>query len=126
MEGCDCRPFTLPQIDLIGGGTQEYRFNIYHEGTGLPLSMNGNTCNFSVVDYTNRTEAPKISKAMRVIFNREGTLDNTLSVVLYQEDTIGLYGKYIYQIAIKDIDGKMEPPMQGLLYINRNINQSFQ
>ena len=42
---------------------------------------------------------------------------NIASVDLIPDDTLGLYGKYIYQITIKDIDGEAEIPNQGFLLI---------
>ena len=50
---------------------------------------------------------------------------NVAAVDLEPRDTLGLHGKYIYQITIKDIDGEAEIPNQGFLLITHNINESF-
>ena len=50
---------------------------------------------------------------------------NVATVDLLPTDTLGLYGKYIYQITIKDIDGEVEIPNQGIFYIFHNVNESF-
>jgi len=48
-----------------------------------------------------------------------------LAVTLDPLDTVDLCGKYIYQITIKDINGNIEIPKQGILFITNNINKSF-
>ena len=53
------------------------------------------------------------------------TADNVLGVTLDPLDTVDLCGKYIYQITIKDINGNIEIPKQGILFITNNINKSF-
>lgn len=44
---------------------------------------------------------------------------------LEPSDTYELYGKFIYQISIRDVDGNVEIPQQGLMYVTNNINKSF-
>ena len=62
---------------------------------------------------------------MEGTFNAEGTINNVLTVTLKPKETVGLCGKYIYQIQIQDIDGDVEIPKQGILYITNNINRGF-
>lgn len=62
---------------------------------------------------------------MESIFNNEGTYDNVLTVTLSPTETVDLSGKYIYQIIIRDIDGDVEIPKQGILYITNNINKTL-
>lgn len=52
-------------------------------------------------------------------------MKNVAAVDLEPRDTLGLHGKYIYQITIKDVDGEVEVPNQGFLQIVHNINESF-
>lgn len=47
------------------------------------------------------------------------------TVTLSPIETVDLSGKYIYQIIIRDIDGDVEIPKQGILYITNNINKNF-
>jgi hypothetical protein len=68
---------------------------------------------------------PILTKSMKAIFNNDGTSDNVLTVTLLPTETVDLFGKYIYQIMIRDIDGDVEIPKQGILYITNNINKSF-
>lgn len=51
--------------------------------------------------------------------------NNVLTVKLLPTDTVDLFGKYIYQIIIRDIDGDVEIPKQGILYVTNNINKNF-
>lgn len=48
-----------------------------------------------------------------------------LFVSITPEDTVDLWGKYIYQISIKDANGVVEIPNQGILYITNNIHKDF-
>lgn len=68
---------------------------------------------------------PILTKPMEGAFNDEGTINNVLTVTLEPSETVGLNGKYIYQIQIRDIDGDVEIPKQGILYITNNINKGF-
>ena len=119
-------PYTLPTIDFVGGSTTELIFNVYW-GTKnpRPFGMVGCTANFAVTSYTNKTGAPVISKTMEVRLNADDTFYNVLHVELKPSDTIDLFGKYIYQITIKDVDNSADIPHQGILYIHNNINKQY-
>lgn len=125
MSSCSIDLYTLPTIDFVGGSTQDLLFRVYFYQNKRPFGLSGCTANFSVVDYLDRTGAPIISKAMTVKLSDDGTIDNVLSVTLSPTDTVNLFGKYVYQISIQDVDGDVEIPNQGLMYINTNINKSF-
>lgn len=117
--------YTMPRIDFVGGETQNLMFHVYFHRNKRPFSLTGCTANFSIVSFTNKTGAPILSKSMNAVFNEEGTIENVLTVTLKPNETVNLYGKYIYQIQIRDIDGVTEIPKQGLLYITNNINKGF-
>lgn len=122
---CDYNPYVLPTIDFVGGETQKLLFNIYfHENNG-PFSLSGCTANFSIVNYLNRTGAPILSKTMQSVLGADAIVDNKLTVTLLPEETVDLFGKYIYQIIIRDIDGEIEIPKQGILYITNNLNKNY-
>lgn len=87
--------------------------------------MTGCTANFAIVSFTNKMGKPILTKPMEAIFNDDGTINNVLIVTLEPKETVELCGKYIYQIQIQDIDGDVEIPKQGLLYITNNINRGF-
>lgn len=122
---CTLSPYTLPTIDFVGGETQDFVFNVFFYKNGRPFSLTGCTANFAIVSFTNKMGSPILTKPMEAIFNDEGTINNVLTVTLEPKETVELCGKYIYQIQIQDIDGDVEIPKQGLLYITNNINRGF-
>ena len=105
---CDYSPYTLPTIDFVGGETQDLAFNVYFYKDKKPFSLTGCTCNFSIVSFTNKMGVPILSKEMKGIYNDEVTADNVLTVTLTPTETVELFGKYIYQIIIRDIEGDVE------------------
>ena len=75
--------------------------------------------------FLDKTGTPILTKEMDVRFDNTGAVNNVLTVTLAPTETVDLSGKYIYEIQIKDIDGDVEIPKQGILYITNNINKSF-
>lgn len=122
---CTYNPYMLPTIDFVGGETQSLAFNLFFHKNKRPFSTTGCTANFAIVGFTNKMGAPILTKPMEGRFNDEGTINNVLTVTLEPSETVGLNGKYIYQIQIRDIDGDVEIPKQGILYITNNINKGF-
>lgn len=118
-------PYTLPTIDFVGGETQDFMFKVYFHKNRRPFSLTGCTANFAIVSFTNKMGTPILTKPMEDIFNDEGTINHVLTVTLEPTETADLYGKYIYQIQIKDVNGEVEIPKQGLMYITNNINKGF-
>ena len=118
-------PYTLPTIDFVGGETQDLVFNLFFYKNKCPFSTTGVSANFAIVSFTNKMGTPILTKPMEGAFNDEGTINNVLTVTLEPSETVGLNGKYIYQIQIRDIDGDVEIPKQGILYITNNINKGF-
>lgn len=122
---CQLNPYTLPTIDFVGGETQDLAFHVYFHQNKKPFPLGGCTAKFAVVSYMNPTGKPVLNKDMGALPNADGTDGNTLTVTLRPEDTAYLAGKYIYQISIRDIDGDVEIPKQGILYIANNIHKDF-
>lgn len=122
---CNCNSFELPTISFVGGETQDFIFHIYHTNSNRPHSLGGCSCNFAIVNHVNRHGAPLLSEPMSISYDEELATDNILSITLNSLDTVDLEGKYIYQITIKDSDGRAEIPKQGYLYITNNINKEF-
>ena len=79
------------------------------------------------MDYSDKyNDEPLVSKPLSFLIGDDATgAKNIATVDLLPNDTLGLYGKYIYQITIKDIDGEVEIPNQGIFNIFHNINESF-
>ena len=84
-------------------------FYTYFYADKKPMDMTACQCNFAVVDFVNRSGSPLLSKTMQVIEGKEG-VENALSVTLTAKETVGMRGKFIYQITIKDPDGDTEIP----------------
>lgn len=117
--------YTLPTIEFVGGETQDLAFNLFFYKNKKPFSTTGVTANFAIVSFTNKVGVPILNKQMKGTFNEDGTVNNVLTVTLEPSETVDLSGKYIYQIQIRDIDGDVEIPKQGILYITNNINKGF-
>lgn len=118
--------YSLPEIDFVGGSSADLIFNVYgKQDNPQPFGLTGCVANFAVIDYVNKTGEPVISKQMGTRMNGDNTAYNVLFVELKPKDTLELFGKYIYQITIKDSNSDVDIPQQGILYIHNNINKSF-
>lgn len=121
--------YTLPEVVFVSGQSNTLRWRLFTKA-GVPYNADGCTGNFAVVDYSDQTGDPLISKSLYFIVDpdaddSETAVKHIACVDLTPSDTLGLDGKYIYQITIKDIDGEAEIPNQGFFQITHNINESF-
>lgn len=116
--------YTLPQISFVAGQTKTLGFNLWTEGGEL-FNADGCTGNFSVVEYSNKTGDILISKNMTFEVGEDPEMVSVAKVELTPSDTVGLYGKYVYQLTIKGTGNDVEIPNQGILLIVRNINESL-
>lgn len=117
--------YTLPEIHFVGGASKELQFNLfYDESAPTPYNFSGGKANFSIVNLTNKNSAPLVSKSMTVSMNDTGTHYNTVSVLLLPSETVDLFGKFVYQITLKDANGNIDL-FQGILNIYGNINKSY-
>lgn len=117
--------YTMPEVVFVSGQSNTLRWRLFTM-THVPFNADGCTGNFAVVDYSDQTGDPLISKSLKFVVGDDETgVKNVATVDLLPQDTLGLYGKYIYQITIKDVDGEAEIPNQGFLQITHNINESF-
>lgn len=110
----------MATIHMMAGATKILSFSIVDE-SGRPVDLEGYTARFSFGSASNRYGNSIVAKTMSIKSN----FSNVFSVVLSAEDTIGLCGKYIYQVWVIGADGLPEEPMQGDLYIERNIDKDF-
>lgn len=115
-------PYKLPAIEFVGGEQQDYQFYIYDRNQEA-FDLTGYTAEFAIQSYTNKHGTTLLRKAM-TIATAQG-MPVLLTVSLTKSDTVNLYGKYIYQLTIKDPDGKPLIPSQGTMYIANNINKAF-
>lgn len=125
--GCLSKQYELPEICFIGGGTQDIAFHAYFESNGRPFDLSSCTAELALINFVNNNGTPLLTKPMTVMGSGDGgeSVNNVLLVTLQPSDTVGLSGKYIYQISIKDAKGDVEPPAQGIMLIKKNINSGF-
>lgn len=126
---CHMEVFTLPNIQFVGGSTQDLLYKVYAHKTKYPFDLNGCTAEFSIVNYLNRYSDPLVRRSMTIIKGDNDdfgdVVNNMLKVKLLPGDTKNLHGKFIYQITIKGSDGTVEIPNQGLAIITNNIDKAF-
>ena len=117
--------YTLPEIVFVAGQSKTLRWRLFTEAK-VPFNTSGCTGNFAIVDYSDKNGEPLVSKPLSFVVGDDETGAKNIAIVdLLTSDTLGMNGKYIYQITIKDIDGESEIPDQGILLISHNINESF-
>lgn len=118
--------YSLPEVMFVAGQSNTLRWRLFME-QNVPFNADGCIGNFALVDYSDKyNDEPLVSKPLSFVIGDDVTgAKNVATVDLLPTDTLGLYGKYIYQITIKDIDGEVEIPNQGIFNIFHNINESF-
>lgn len=90
----------------------------------MPYDATGATVDFALINYSNKIGIPILSKSAKIKKGEESSY-NWAEVILNPQDTAALYGKYIYQLTIKDMWGDVSIPNQGIMLITKNINQLF-
>lgn len=118
--------YSLPELCFVGGSSEDLQFNLFcNEADPEPFSIFGGEANFSIVNFLNKNSTPLVSKKMDISMNDEETHYNVLRVSLEPADTVDLFGKFVYQITIRDIDGNVDIPHQGIISIHNNIDKVF-
>lgn len=115
--------YNLPEISFVGGESQTFLFNLYTK-SGSGYNTDGCDIAFSIVNFANKSNTPILIKSGSTQVGADG-VSNTVVIGLEPQDTVGLYGKYIYQLSIRDAAGITEIPGHGIMNITRNIHQSF-
>ena len=119
--------YELPRIQIIGGVTAQWVFNLYTPQGALFDAYNC-AADCSIVPFHDKTGPSAASFACSIV---EGPtkLKSAILVQLAVEDTVNLHGKYVYQITIKmpggGVHGKIDIPLHGIVYIGKNINPEF-
>lgn len=117
--------YGLPELDFVGGSSEDFVFHVYSDKSNpKPFGLTNCTANFSIINFVNKNGVPVVSKTMTVRMDKDETFYNILSVSLTPRDTVDLFGKFVYQITIKDIDNNVDL-QQGVIYIHNNINKDF-
>ncbi len=115
--------YTLPEINFVGGETQELRFHLVNEN-GEAFDADGASVDFSICNYSNKVGEPILSYTPTLLGDEHGVVSIVL-VEIPKGDTARLAGKFIYQITVIDLTGDSEIPNQGIMNITRNIHQDF-
>lgn len=118
--------YSLPELCFVGGSSEDLQFNVFYDKDNpKPFNLFGGTAKFSIVNFMNKNSTPLVSKDMEIDLNEEDTHYNVIRVSLEPMDTVDLFGKFVYQISIKDIDGNVDIPHQGIINIHNNIDKPF-
>ena len=116
--------YSLPDIHFVGGESQKFLFHLKTQG-GSDFNAEHCTAGFAIISYANKHGEPIITKDADITLGTDGVM-NVVVVKLEPEDTMHLYGRYIYQLTITDsIDKVTDIPGQGIIDISRNIHKDF-
>ena len=110
--------FALPEISIVGGDHTYLDFEIF-EPEGDAVDVSTMSASFAVIDYTNKFGSPQFTLKASVIEGDDGR--PLFRISLLSELTLNLFGKFIYQLAVKDYKGHTKHE-QGLILINKNID----
>ena len=116
--------YSLPEISMVGGSSKDIQFNLFYDKENpKPYDITGSTANFSIMNIIDMGVTPLVSKNMSV--TTSGGVKHSLCVSLTPEDTLNLFGKFIYQITIIDTDSNVIIPRQGIINIHNCINRDY-
>ncbi len=123
---CPIDYYVLPNIDFVGGSTQEIDFHCYFYRNKEAFDLTKCTGKFSITSFVNKTSRPVVSKDAVMVMGEGDDFGtpNIFRVNLEKNDTLNLSGKYIYQLTVNSDDGAVDIPGQGTIYIQRNIDKS--
>lgn len=115
--------YTLPTVNFVGGATQDLRFRL-KDNHGNIIDATGFTGDFAVCDYRFKDSNYLFHEDLQFVKDDAG-ITSILRVVINPNNTRDKYGKYVYQITIKDSIGHYCIPNQGILNITKNIDQAY-
>jgi len=119
--------YELPRIQIIGGVTAQWVFNLYTPKGELFDAYNC-IADCSIVPFYDKT-GPSIASFACSIVEGPTKVKSAILVQLKVQDTVHLHGKYVYQITIRmpsdSAYGKIDIPLHGILYIGKNIKPEF-
>jgi hypothetical protein len=117
--------YTLPQITLVGGQSETIRWRLF-DLDGEPYDASGVDARFALVDFSDQAaEEPVLAIDATINTDQESGVDCIVKIVMDPDDTIDLYGKYIYQITLKGGSGYVQIPNQGIMFIAHNIDRDY-
>lgn len=112
---------SLPEYHMTAGESKNITIPIYNTGN-KQIDASGMTARLAVSEFGNIAADPLFTKNCSVVA-QEGELMAVLFVDLVPEDTVNLYGKYIYQITAKDFQGAFGV-LRGVLHISPNNDKT--
>lgn len=117
--------YTLPEIMLVGGQTETIRWQLF-DLEGQPFDASDLDVRFALVNYSSQSaDTPDLTVDATIEEGDTAGTDNVVQVVIGSDATASMYGKYIYQLTMKDGAGNVQIPGQGIIFITHNIDQSF-
>lgn len=73
--------YSLPEINFIGGSSEDLQFNLYSNETAPePFNLYGGKANFSIVNFINKNSTPVLSKQMEIASSGDQD-DNQTTIV---------------------------------------------
>ena len=115
--------YNLPKISFVGGETEDMDFRLLTY-SGQEFDANGCDISFAIINYQNKNGNPVVEKTPTLKIGPEGLM-SVAEVILEPQDTANLYGRYVYQLTVRDPNGIVDIPGQGIIDITRNINRNF-
>lgn len=112
----------LPEYHMTAGSTKEFYIPIFTQ-SGEPIDASGMTARFAISDFVNQNCSPFVTKNCRVVTQSGSTLA-VLFVSLDAEETMNLYGKFIYQVTAQASTGEIGP-LRGILNISPNNDKGM-
>lgn len=110
--------FALPEISIVGGDHTYLDFEIF-EPEGDAVDVSTMSASFAVIDYTNKFGSPQFTLQATVIEGEQGV--PLFRVTLQSALTVNMFGKFIYQLSVRDYKGYMQH-RQGIVLIHKNID----
>lgn len=117
------RNYSLPDWYMISGETKVRSFVLKDEESGDPYEVPSGEAEFLVYDFVDYTTQPIIRKnAIVRAIDDSGYYECVL--MIGEDDTLGEYGKYIYQISFDDQNGNLIKA-RGILYIDGDNSEEY-
>lgn len=110
--------FCLPHILIFAGETRQIMFDL-KTPDGQAFDTDGYTCLMVVYHFENRSSTPVLIKELTLQEADGGA--SSAGAVLLTADTLGLSGRFLYQIQIRSETNGMLVPGAGVMDIQRTL-----
>lgn len=116
-----CLAHTLPDYAMNAGEAKKLSIPIYNSANHQ-IDMTGMAARFAISDPINQDSEPFVIQDCTVVLP-DGASCAILSVELAPEDTVNLCGQYIYQVTVKNAEGR-PGILKGVLTIAANYDKA--